>query len=267
MLYRGTQRPEIEGVRKGLSYTTSLPAAVIWSTMPPDVFAHDPKRRKAQVLPGSTVHIAELRTKKVLELAENNYTSFRDILLRLEYGDRNGIDEEEALKVLWYLHNRIIGRAKGGEFLYRVVDEDGELVDERDLPLSFTDPLTAVSEFREEFEFDPTLETAARLSADAFIFSDAPAAQKVARRLGYKVFLYHDVFAGGEGVSEQLFGIPVYELAGVDTEYDLEDDKVPTHETYRELVAGAVKPVETVRTRALLRDITEEELRHGEVAA
>lgn len=249
-LYRGTQRPEIEGVRKGLSYTPSLPAAVIWSSMPPDAWG----RREPAFLPTSTIHEAQIvRGGKVLQLAEDSYVSFQRILLLFGYGRRNGISKDEAIKILLYMHNRVIGKARGGEFLYKLVDEDGEERDDRHLPLSFSSPMTLISEFKDEFEGDDTI--TGRLAADVFIFSDAPAVQREAVRQGYDILSYRDVFQGAEGASEKLLGIPAEDLHGVETEYDLNRDRVCVHETYRPLTAGAIKVVGSILTKDLLKRV------------
>jgi len=255
LLYRGTQRPEISGVRKGLSYTPSLAAAIIWSSVPPDVWS----RREAVFLPTSTVHRARLkRSAKVLSLAEDNYVSFDHVLAILGYGERDGIDHAEALKILQYMHNRITGRARGGEFLYRVVDEDGEELNERDLPFSLSNPMTLIGEFKDEFGGDDSI--AARLRADTFIFADAPATQRAALKLGYDALHYRDLFAGAESVSEKLLGIRADDLEGVETDYDLQGEDVYVHETYRPLKAGAIEVVDSVLTKDLLRQVDLAEL-------
>jgi len=254
-LYRGTRREEVKGVRKSVSYTPSLPVAIIWSSRPPDVWG----QREASFLPTSTVHIARLNTDKILELSSDNHDSFLQILRALKYGVRGGLDHDEMLKILQYLHNRLIGRAKGGEFSYRV-----EGIEEEDIPFSLMDPKTTISELKWELEGisdkKEVEQEADRLIADTFIFADAPAVQRAAVNLGYKALYYPDVFQGGEFVAPKLLGIDVYGLQGVERQWDLEMEKVPVHETYRPLVAGAIIPVESVLTRDLLATVSAEQL-------
>jgi len=251
-LYRGTQHRKVEGVRAGLSYTTSLPAAIVWSSVPPDKWG----QREAEFLPTSTVHVARLNTDRVLELAQgDNHASFASVLMSLEYGDRGGISQEEATKILQYMHNRIIGKAKGGEFVYRVYDEEGELFDDNDLPFSLTDPLTGVSEIRDAFECaDNPLETAGRLIADTFIFADAPAVQRAAIKMGYEAMFYWDLFQGAEHASKQLLGIEAEHLKGVEWDHDIDGERTLVHETYRVLVDHAVIQTRSVSVKELLRD-------------
>lgn len=256
-LFRGTQSPELKGYHSAMSWTPSLPVAIVWSSMPPDVWS----QRKAAFLPGSTVHIGELQTNKVLEISEYPAVTFGAILRKLKYGKPGGITMDEALRVLLYMHKRLIGKAKGGEFLYRILDEDGEEVEERDFPLSFTDPMTMISEFREDFESAGDIGFGDYLEADTYIFADAPAVQEVARRLGYEAMLYPDIFQGGSYVTEELIGLPANNLQGVLKDEDLEGEWVPVHDTYRPLVEGAIVEVESIPTAEVLTNTPREELR------
>jgi len=260
-LYRGTQTPGAKGVRGARSYTPSLPVAIIWSAEPSDSWSS--REAKAKVLPTSTVEFARLNTGKILELSDYTYITYAEILKLLKYKKRGGIDQDEALKILKYLHNRITGMARGGEFKYTVTDSEGEPLDPNSVPFSFTSPMTLISEFKDEFEWDGSLDTAEHLTADTFIFADAPAVQRAALKLGYEVLMYPDVFAGGEFVAEKLLGIEVYDLKGVEEDRDLDGEYIPTHETFRPLVEGAVVPVQAVLTSELLREVDMSELKRA----
>lgn len=264
MLYRGTQKPDAKGVRGAASYTPSLPVALIWSAVPGDMWA----RRPANFLPTSTIHFASLATDadKVLRLSDSNHESFSEVLGLLKYGEPSGIDQDGVLKILQYMHNRIIGKAKGGEFRYIVLDEDGYPQDESDLPLSFTNPMTLIGELKDAFEFDGRhflVSHANRLTADTFIFADAPAVQRAALKLGYQAISYPDLFVGGETAAKQLLDMEVEDLQGVQIQRDIDSDDVPTHETIRPLAKSSVEPIKAVRTLDLLKEIDKAQLRES----
>lgn len=236
VLYRGTQTSEDRTVRGTSSWTPSLPVALIWSAYPGDL------GRPARLLESSTVHVGRLRPgAKVLKLCGgSNICSFAEVLRALQYGKDQGISHEEASKILTYLHNREIGRAAGGEFQYRVVDEDGEEITDADIGFSVRSPVTRVREFRDgPWQWDPD-EAAAQLDADAFVFADAPAVHRAARALGYDALWYMDVFDGGTYAAPDVLNVEVDELEGVEWDTGVDEEDVPTHETYRPLSEGAV---------------------------
>lgn len=242
-LYRGTQKPKAEiGVRGAPSYTPILEIAMVWSAMPGDMWA----RRKPSFLKGSTVHIAELNTDKILDLRGlGTHASLGDILRRLDY-DRCP-DFHETLKIYNYLHNRIIGKAKGGEFRYKVFDEDGEEeLEESDVPFDFRNPQTLISrEVRDDFYNEPTTEVSDRIIADTYAFIDAPAVQRAAKALGYECIVYTDIFEGGETAVQELLGIDWEDIPEIAVEYDIDDEEVPAHDTYRPLAKDAIIIVES----------------------
>ena len=250
LCYRGTQRKSIKGLKGALSFTPSLPVAVIWSAVPGDFWA----RRKPKFLSTSTVHEVQIDSQNQLKLVDSdyigsNYVSLADVLRSLSYGEPEGISESEVRKIYQYLHNRLIGKARGGEFLYKLFNEDGEEVDDSDVPFSLRSPITPISYYGfYEWENEPTLETASRLLADTFIFADSPAVQRAAKALGYESIAYVDVFAGGEQASEDLLGCPVEDLTGVEMETDLENSEVPTHWTMRPLDTSIIQNVESLPT-------------------
>lgn len=264
MLSRGTQKPDDKGIRGAASYTPSLPVAIIWSAVPGDMWA----RKPAHFLPTSTIQFARLKTGegRILRLSDSNYESFAEILGLLKYGERGGIDQDEAVKILQYMHNRIIGRARGGEFRYIVLDEDGRPEDEGALPLSFTNPMTLIGELKDAFEWDDRhflVSHANRLTADTYIFADAPAVQRAAVKLGYEAISYPDLFVGGESAAKQLLDMEIEDLQGIQMQRDIDSDEVPTHETIRPLTKGAVEPIKAVRTLDLLKEIDKAQLREG----
>jgi hypothetical protein len=234
LYYRGTRGRDPErSIRRSLSFTPSLPVALIWSAPPGDVWG----RRPPAFTPSSTVHAAYLGIAKPLVLDDQeSYMHLGDVLRLLRFEEAGGISEEQARRIYNYLHNRILGKAEGGEFGYRVLDEDGGDLDEADVPLSFLMPATLISEARDDWDVEPTLETAGRVIADTYIFADAPAVQKAAVQLGYDGLIYRDVFLGGDSASRELLGEDVEDLDGIEMQYDLkDDDEVPTHLTARPL--------------------------------
>lgn len=240
LLFRGTQHlsPGTQ-VRGSLSFTPSLPVAVIWSARPGDIWSH---RARATFLSTSTVHAAHVHSSNTLKLNEGAELSTKlgDVLRLLQYGEPSGITHDEVLRIFNYMHNRLIGKARGGEFGYTVYDEEGGELDEQDLLLSFSSPRTLISEVKDDFEYDwaERLQTIDRVLADTFVFADAPTVQKVAQRLGYDALTYQDVFQGGESASKELLHRDVVELPGVDEEWDeIEGEYVPSHVTVRPLNA------------------------------
>ena len=249
-LYRGTQSPKIKGARKSLSFTPSLPVAIIWSALPGDIWSG----RKTQFLDKSTVHTIEATVRNPLIISKHGDVSLGDILENLRYGYVGGIDEEEVRKIYNYMHNRLTGKAPGGEFKYNVCDDTGELVDEDEVPFSLISPETKISWIaREEWDADPSISTGYRVAADTFIFADAPAVQRAAIAQGYDAIVYPDVFQGGEDASEKLFGCDVTDLDGVWEAEDLDDDDVPMHWTLRLIDPSIVVSQDATPTAEILR--------------
>jgi hypothetical protein len=243
LLFRGTQsrRPE-QTVRGTASYTPSLFVATIYSAVPGDTWSHRP----ARFAKDSSVHAVLLREPKVFELRQlGPFASLREVLREIGYPEN--ISEDEIVRVYNYLHNRAIGKAKGGEFLYKVYDpdEDWEEVHESDVPFSLLSPQTAISYVaREDFRLEPTIDMTSNVIADTFIFVDAPAIQRALLRMGYDAVAYVDVFGGAEYASRDLFDMDeedLFSVEGVWQEYDIEDDEVFVHESYRLLEPTAVQ--------------------------
>ncbi len=238
-------------MRGAQSWSFSLPVAIIWSAKPGDFL----RGVKPSFTSTSTVHIGTASAKNPLVLAVESHASFAEILASLKFRKKGGITEEEAVRVLNYLHNRLSGRAKGGEFAYRVYDEDGEPRDERDLPLSFTNPATLISNFRDDWEVyddNDQIDYAENLVADSYIFADAPRVQEAAKRLGHDALIYEDVFQGGTTAAEVLLGTDVDDLEGIEQGLDLEEEFVPMHQTYRPLVDSAVSNLRAISTEQAL---------------
>lgn len=253
LYYRGTQRPDPgHTVRSSLSFTPCLGAALIYSAVPGDVWSN----RKTTFAPGSSVSAAVLDKDPALILGDGEtYASVGEVLRALKYEREGGITHDEALKVYNYLHNRLIGKAKGGDFGYVYTDEEGEVVE--DVPLSFMRPESVISyHAKEEFDGGDGLAAADRLVVDAFILADTPVVQRVAVRLGFKSILYTDVFSGGEYAAKELLDLDVHDLACVMDCIDLEDESVPCHETVRPLSGAGIDyqwtlPSEEIRNRVL----------------
>lgn len=246
-LYRGTQRQAIKGTKKVTSWTPSLPVAVIYSARPGDAWGS----REAAFLPTSTVHIGDLKPRaKVLNLCGGgNYCSFGAVLKELQYEKPDGISHAEAIKILTYMHNRLIGKVGGGDFTYRIEDEDG---DEREFPLSLRE--TPLSMWRDEFDWDTDVVN--ELRADTYIFADAPAVRRAAIKLGFDAVQYDDVFSGGPSAAKELLGCDsIYQMEGVDKDWDLENEYVPLHTTIRPLHKDAIVNTESVSTESVLPEV------------
>jgi hypothetical protein len=254
-LYRGTQLAKQKGRQKVTSWTTSLPVAVIYSARPGDVWGGTPPR----FLSTSTVHVGEMSDDaKLLVLCDgNNACSFGQVMEELDYDKPDGLTYAEARKILQYMHNRLIGRTTGGSFSYVVFDDEGEPMDEHEVPFSLRDPETLISyAFIEEWEYEPE-KIGPLLWADAFVFADSATFRNVARRLGYDAVIYMDVFQGGEFAAPPLLGCDVYELDGVDEVFEIyEDETLPAHETVRPLHKDTIKDTETVPTETLLPEVS-----------
>ena len=262
--YRGMQNPAHKGLRGVPSYTTSLDVALIWSARPGDIWA----RRGAQLLSTSTVRAVDLHFSRLLELGDDQYPyiEFQEVLQKLQFGQPNGLTHEEALRILQYLHNRVIGKARGGEFQYLYFDEDGnEPMDDDEVPFSLRNPQTLIS-WQVMSDFDDGYmtphEAAKRLLADAFIFADSPAFQKVARRLGYDGVMYADAFSGCDNAAEAVLGKDCHDVEGVWQETDLEDDYIWLHTTYRPLQKMKVPVLWEALSENLLR-IDPQEIQMG----
>lgn len=243
-IYRGTRTPSRKTVLGAPSYTPVLPVALVWSAQGADPWSSNRECWKARFVQGSTVHAAELHPEKLLDIRSfGNHSAFSSFLEVLGYKEHEEgtFSHEEALRVYNYLHNRVIGKAKGGYFSYMVLDENGEAMDESEVPLSLRNPQTLISfEARDDFEWMGTLEEASRLIADTFIFADTPAIQKAARRLGYDCIVYEDVFAGGTDAAPELLNVEARDIAGIQMRFDIENELVPVHDTYRPLDEKAI---------------------------
>lgn len=241
LLFRGTQTASHARTSRGIpSWTPSLLVATIYSANPGDVWSSRP----AMFTKTSTVHVARLDKPRVLDLRGLGITaSLSQVLASL--GFPYGIDEDEVRRIYNYLHNRVIGKAKGGEFNYHVFQYgEDEPVHESDVPLSFLTPESAFSWVgRDEWDDDPSMETAGRTEADTFIFADAPAVQRAAKAAGFDAIAYVDIFQGGVYAAEELLGLTedeFLEAEGIDMDIDLEDEDVVVHDTWRILNSRAV---------------------------
>jgi hypothetical protein len=241
IVYRGTQTPVLAGFRVLPSYTDSLQIAQIWSAVPGDALYG----RKAHFLDTSTVTKAHLEMASPI-LLPNARMSLGELLRILQYG-QDGISYDESIKIYNYLHNRLIGKARGGEISVQFLDEDGEAIEEE---LTFSNR-TIVSTAKEAFEIDE-LEAADRLIVDTFALVDAPAVFREAKKLGHDGILHKDIFQGGERGARELLGEEVYDLEGVEEEFDfLAEETYPIHDTYRPFDPSQV----TVLSTLLAKDI------------
>lgn len=254
LVYRGTQRLDPGGVRGTQSWTDSLPVALIYSAVPADPWSSSRERNKAHFIDTSTVHAAHLNMRNPLEITRN-HTSMSAIMRALRYGEPGGITDGEVSKVFNYLHNRMMGKAQGGEFAYVVYDDDGNEVDPQDRPFSFDMNDSLIIEMRDAVRYagDMALTVADQIAADTYVYFDAKTVQAVAQRLGFDGFVYRDIFQGCEYAARDLFGknTDCRLFEGIDSTRDVKGETVFTHRTYRPLVEGAVvdawaAPVETL---------------------
>jgi hypothetical protein len=237
LIYRGTQRADLGGVRPALSFTSSLGVALIWSAVPADPFSSARESRVPRFLPTSSVHAVHLAMRRPLAW-DGLSLSLREVLRSLRYGEPEGITAEEVGKVYNYLQNRWRGKAPGGPFSFKVVDDDGDEVPE-DEGLDFSGRSAIIDE-RDLFADTESADDAAHLIADAFVFADAPAVHRAAARLGYDGIIHDDVFAGGSSAAPVLLGVPLDDVEGVDEEPDLREEWVPSHRTWRPFSADQV---------------------------
>jgi hypothetical protein len=161
------------------------------------------------------------------------------------------MSDDEIRKIFNYLHNRSIGKARGGDFEYQWTDEDGDAIDEDIVPFSLTLPITMISMARDEWDYDRSV--ADRFEVDTYALADTPAVQRAALAAGYEAMSYHDVFAGGEYASKELFNRPVETLDGVEIQRDIKFERVPTHWTYRPLVPSAVEVLRSMPVQEVLQ--------------
>lgn len=248
VFYRGTRsRDPTKGYLRGLSFTSSFGVALIYSANPGDVWSI--QNWKPAFVEASSVSAAKLDKDPMLDLGGTAAT-VGDVLRALKY-EKGGITHDEALKIYNYLHNRLVGKAKGGDFKYVYLDEDGE-PGEWDVPLMHT-----IISWEARDDFDVEYEPAAnRLVLDSFVLADTPIVQTVAARLGFKSIGYDDIFGGGEEAAKVLLGLEVEDLQGVRECRDLEWEDVHCHDTVRMLPGAAVdwlwtKPSEEIRERIL----------------
>lgn len=234
--YRGTQGHAFDQSRqKALSFTPCLGVALLYAAVPGDPWSRGEKS-KTRWVPTSTLHAVHLDVTPLLDL-DGPSTSLADVLQLLKYDQENGITYEEVLKLLRYMKKRVIN---GPGFKYVILDEDYDRYDEENEEQPWGILTLAISYFIDEWEFDPSRETAMRLIADSFIFADAPIVTRVAERLGFRGIQYIDVVAAQSDV-EELLDIDIYDIDCIEPRDDFDDEEVPTHETVRPLSGAGVE--------------------------
>lgn len=237
---------------RALSFTDSLPVAVIYSARPGDQWG----RRDPEFLPTSTVHVVDVNLKPFyLGSADRMelYYSLGDVIRDLHYP--SDINEDEVTRIYNYLHNRLINKATGGEFSFKLFDENGRELDDdlAGVPLSFRHPQTLVSWVaRGEWDDSPRPATADHLVADTFVFADAPAVQRAVVRMGFNTVVYADVFQAGSRAALSLLHTRVYDLPGVHKSIDIDAAHVPAHWTFRLLYQNAIRGVRSIPTADVL---------------
>ncbi len=246
LVYRGTQRSGGRTVRGTPSYTPSLGAALVWSAVPGS-WSSEPS-----FVSSSAVSAASLPADRVFSIGRGRtWSSVGEVVRGLQ------ISDEEVRKVFNYLHNRLLGKALGGEFGYRVEDEEGGEVDPDEVvPFSLLKPETIFSVCRDELDFDPDLVD--RVMVDAFVLADAPAVQRALARNGYDAVVYRDVFQGGSRAALELLGIDVLDLHGVEDDEDLHQDDVPSHLTIRPVDPSSVEVLWTKPSAEVLGEVGKE---------
>jgi hypothetical protein len=266
VFYRGTQTAQaLRGVRGVTSWTDSLTIALIWSAVPGDVWAS----RKTRFIETSTVHAAYLELRNPLVFTSNS-ASVGDIMRALRYGEPNGLTWDELRRVWNYLHNRLYGRAKGGEFNYVAYDEEGDELDSDDAPFSIRGDISHFTELRDEQEYadkQEQFEIGDQIAADTYVFFDSKRVQEAARRLGFDGLVYWDIFEGCQFAVEELFGPQedCEQIEGIDVAPDVRYEDVVTHKTYRPLYEDRVIPLWSEPSEALAAK-SQEQHRGGVVA-
>lgn len=244
-LYRGTQYPKAKGRQKVTSWTPSLAVATIYAARPPgDTFSG---RDTAAFRDTSTVHSAKLRKgARVLDLCSGQNTcTFSTMMKELQFGEPDGMTQEDGVKILQGLHGRYMREVgwSGGPFQYIVFEEDepDEPMDPEEVPFDIRHPQTLISyEVLEEFEWRDMWGVAQRFVIETFALADSPTVRNVARRLGYDAITYQDVFYGGRAAAPLLLGCDVFDLPGVTEGGGIEEDDVPLHQTFRPLNKGTL---------------------------
>lgn len=180
---------------------------------------------------------------------DENHVGVGEVLRLLRYGEVGGIAHGEALKIYNYLINRESGKARGGEFRYEVLDEDGDPAEDG-LDLSGRSRLR---DARDSFDAWSDLDYADRLVADAYVFADAPAFVRAALSLGYDGVVHDDPFEAGPPAAESLLGRRLTPRDGVERRRDVSGEMVPCHTTWRAFSASSVVEVASAPTLDLLR--------------
>ena len=266
VFYRGTQTAQaLRGVRGVTSWTDSLTIALIWSAVPGDVWAS----RKTRFVETSTVHAAYLELRNPLVFTSNS-ASVGDLMRALRYGEPNGLTEEDLRRVWNYLHNRLYGRAKGGEFNYVAYDEEGDELDPDDMPFSLMGNESVFTELRDEQEYAEgaeLFEIGDRIAVDTYVLFDSKRVQEAARRLGFDGLVYWDIFEGCQFAIEELFGPQedCEQIEGIDVAPDVRYEDVVTHKTYRPLYEDRIIPLWSEPSEALAAQ-RQEQQRGGVVA-
>lgn len=229
IFYRGVLNPA--RIKKGMrvlpSYTSVPAAAAIYSMTTGDEWGRYPPR----LTENSTVNSAFIKAKNPLRLY-GLWTTFGNFLRELQYGKPNGITDREVLSTLAYMHNRLVGKRATGSFDYRIVDEDGDVI-EPDIG-DMLHGRTQIANLYDDIKMwpDETLDFADSLQVATYVLFDAPPVVTAARRLGYDAFIYTDPFHPGQA-SEILFDKQAGEMWGVDEDYNIEDEDEPTIDVVR----------------------------------
>jgi len=244
VVYRGTQRPQIDGRLVSPSFTDSKDVASIYSASP-DSLRHEE---------GASVYPVYLSIKNPVKLPWHN-CSFGDILRALKYGE-GGIEHEEAVDILKHMANRktamdrpfgkLESLAKLGDYRYKVLDEDGD-EEEGD----FGDLLRGkhpIHTFKEDFD-SWGMDVADRLVADTYAFVDAPAFVRAAQKNGHDGVYHHDILQHEKAIKKLTgkdFEGENEEPHKMWTDFDeLDEDlgEVPVHGTWRPFHSAQVKSV------------------------
>jgi hypothetical protein len=244
MLYRGVRRPSLKGRIHTESYTDSPDVASIYSASPATYEFGE----------GASVFPVHLSIKNPVHLPEAQHT-FGDVLKVLKYGQPNGITQDEAIKMLNHLVNREsdqnlpfwVSRTKTGlpGFKYTVHDDEGNELDDGDLPFSLTMSQSWLREFRDDFKYmhdNEVLENAHRLKADTYAFVDTPRFKAVAERLGHDGVIHQDIFDTVHDTAPKILDKKPSEVKGLNENYGAKDYNY-SHVTYRPFKPEQVKSI------------------------
>lgn len=247
--YRGTKEREDRTKLAAKSWTPSIDVAAVYSS----AISGDGYVNNFKFVPGSTIHAAEISAARTLDyITYGHQCDFPSLISALGYKLQGGMTEEEARKVLRFLHKRMLGLLKGyPEFAAEAWGSSEERDDEEPLHvgIDFRSQPTCISEYEGLWGGDRQYDGGPIMALDVFAFVDCPTVIEVCERLGIQAVLYADAFDAGRSASKKLFGLSgddPEELLGVEEKYnEIDFERTWVNETIRPLSGASVRPLWT----------------------